>query len=1037
MKKTLLNYLLVTLVIFGGMFQTAIAQVLYVENFDYSVSTALSDVGFTASATGTPILVNSPGLSYAAYPGSAIGNASYQSAADAEDARINFVETSISTGTVYMAALVNVTEATVGGDYFFTLANSSGTKRGRIWARDDGAGNLQIGLAKGTEAVTWSSATYTKGTTYLYVYKYTFNPAANDDVAELFVFEAGVDTYPTSEPVSATISPDPAGASDASNLKRVYLQQTVGAQSVIDGIRITQTWEDAVTLSNDATLSDLLVDGVSVTGFTPATLAYDVELTPGTVTVPPVTATTTDFTATKVITDAADVTGQATVVVTAEDNIATSTYTIDFSLATASGEKAILSFDIPGQVSSAIDAGAFTVNILMSEGTDPSALTPAITVSDKASISPLTGVSQDFSSPVVYTVTAEDASTQVWTVTVEVYSPMQAVYEPFDYPADVLLNGQGEWSALNTAGNSEILVSEGSLSYSMLEPPLANKASFDGTGTDISMSFESQNTPGTTVYFSFILEVTDMSQVTSADGTHIAGFAVPSSTYGCGVYFKWDQVPSSNQFYIGTATRSTSNSLNTGLIEWTTEKYDINTPILIVGAYEIIEGAQNDRSYMWVNPASTDFGTLSAPTPLLSPPTVGGTDSDLSSVGRFYIRQDGSTSTPFIDLDELRIGINWADVTPKAKQITFYPADNATDVAKEITPSITYIAPVRQVGGVAIEDADLASLLTFKVGDASGADVPFTATISEDKRVITIDPVDNLALETIFYLAVGSVENVNSDLITGESATFTTRVAETNALLTALSYNNIPVPGFDGATNTYDIVLDYGTTDIPVLTWTLSDPNASAEATDLSAFPGASTVTVTAEDGTTENIYTINFSVSATMSSDATLKEIRINGELLPGFDPSVYEYQYALPFGTTGPAVISAVANSLVATVSYSQPGSATSLGGVTVTAQNGTESQYAIFFSINPYIYTVGWETASLPFDGWSTENTIISTNFGTEPITNHGDFPGVYAFRFICGKAASGSVSGSLTTSMYPKSGVLKFWLYMYNCPTGMKE
>ncbi|TFH39335.1 MAG: T9SS type A sorting domain-containing protein, partial [Bacteroidia bacterium] len=242
------------------------------------------------------------------------------------------------------------------------------------------------------------------------------------------------------------------------------------------------------------------------------------------------------------------------------------------------------------------------------------------------------------------------------------------------------------------------------------------------------------------------------------------------------------------------------------------------------------------------------------------------------------------------------------------------------------------------------------------------------------------------------------------------------------------SYNNIPVPGFDGATNTYDIVLDYGTTDIPVLTWTLSDPNASAEATDLSAFPGASTVTVTAEDGTTENIYTINFSVSATMSSDATLKEIRINGELLPGFDPSVYEYQYALPFGTTGPAVISAVANSLVATVSYSQPGSATSLGGVTVTAQNGTESQYAIFFSINPYIYTVGWETASLPFDGWSTENTIISTNFGTEPITNHGDFPGVYAFRFICGKAASGSVSGSLTTSMYPKSGVLKFWLYV---------
>jgi len=397
-------------------------------------------------------------------------------------------------------------------------------------------------------------------------------------------------------------------------------------------------------------------------------------------------------------------------------------------------------------------------------------------------------------------------------------------------------------------------------------------------------------------------------------------------------------------------------------------------------------------------------------------------------VGKFYLRQDSPEETPFIELDELRIGVNWAQVTPKAAQITFNPANAETGVSEQVSPMIYYINPVKQVGGAALEDADLASLLTFKIGDATGADVGFSATISEDKMAITVDPAEDLDLETTYYLAIGDVENESGVLVKGMSSFFTTRVAEDVSSLSELLYNEIPVPDFSAEVLSYDVVLDYGTTEIPVLSWTLTDANATAEVNNLTEFPGTSTVTVTAEDGTSNSIYEINFSVSATQSSDATLKEIRINGELLKGFDPGIYEYQVALPYGTTNPAIISAAANSAVATVEYFQPVSTTSLGGVTVTAQDGTESQYAIFFSLNPYIYTVGWDKKELPFEGWTETNTIVSNNFGNEPITNHGEFEGDFAYRFICPKSTSGSPSGWMSTAMYPRSGILRFWLYV---------
>ena len=90
--------------------------------------------------------------------------------------------------------------------------------------------------------------------------------------------------------------------------------------------------------SDDASISDLLVDDVSVDGFSPAQLIYNVVLPTTTTEVPAVTAVTNHDSAVVTVTDAVNLTGTeaertSTVLITAEDKVATKTYQVIFSLA--------------------------------------------------------------------------------------------------------------------------------------------------------------------------------------------------------------------------------------------------------------------------------------------------------------------------------------------------------------------------------------------------------------------------------------------------------------------------------------------------------------------------------------------------------------------------------------------------------------------------------------------------------------------------------------------------------------------------------
>lgn len=92
-------------------------------------------------------------------------------------------------------------------------------------------------------------------------------------------------------------------------------------------------WKNPTNPASDATLSDLQVDGTTVTGFNSAVIDYTIVLPNGTTTVPQITmATTTNASATKQINQASALPGSASVVVTSADTSVTKTYTINFVL---------------------------------------------------------------------------------------------------------------------------------------------------------------------------------------------------------------------------------------------------------------------------------------------------------------------------------------------------------------------------------------------------------------------------------------------------------------------------------------------------------------------------------------------------------------------------------------------------------------------------------------------------------------------------------------------------------------------------------
>ncbi len=242
MKKTFTFFTSLIVVILMSF--TANAQVLLNEQFDYPVGDSLTAHGWLAHSGTGPISVVSGNLSYTGYC-TPVGQSAIISNAAAQDN--NYAFAAQTTGSIYAALLINVTSATVTGDYFFHFFKAPTTYVGRVFIKRDAtdATKYTLGVLKGSvvTSAVYSTTLLTMGTTHLIILKYTINASTADDVVDLFVDPA------TASEGTPTVTASDVASTDLSPFAGIALRQgsaSVASALIVDGLRIANTWAEAI-----------------------------------------------------------------------------------------------------------------------------------------------------------------------------------------------------------------------------------------------------------------------------------------------------------------------------------------------------------------------------------------------------------------------------------------------------------------------------------------------------------------------------------------------------------------------------------------------------------------------------------------------------------------------------------------------------------------------------------------------------------------------------------------------------------------------
>jgi uncharacterized repeat protein (TIGR01451 family) len=237
--STVLLLALMMALLFNAAGVQALAPILD-ENFDYGGTagnlTAVSGGNWTAhSGAGlTPVQYVITSLSMPSYASSGVaGSATFASGGSRED--VNRLFTDQGSGTLYYAALVNISQASTTGDYVLHFKNSSTGFAARLFARDSG-GALQFGI--GTSSTpSWGTTNFAYNTTYLAVAKYNMGTY----YSTLYVLDSCVSTEPGTPLAEATSATPP-------SLPLVAIAIRQGSNVVVgtvDGIRVATTWAEA------------------------------------------------------------------------------------------------------------------------------------------------------------------------------------------------------------------------------------------------------------------------------------------------------------------------------------------------------------------------------------------------------------------------------------------------------------------------------------------------------------------------------------------------------------------------------------------------------------------------------------------------------------------------------------------------------------------------------------------------------------------------------------------------------------------------
>lgn len=268
------------------------------------------------------------------------------------------------------------------------------------------------------------------------------------------------------------------------------------------------------------------------------------------------------------------------------------------------------------------------------------------------------------------------------------------VYEPFDYAVGKLTgntnptapaNSNGfantnVWSLTGTAATNGPDVIGGNLSYPNLVASVGSMGQLSGNGLGLNANRIAipDHAAGSTVYFSMIVQV--------PTGTTDFGSSTTSGSFFTGLQYHPDSIggmeynsnasaavltvhadTAGDGYELGIGFRDTA-----GARVFDTTKRLAGETLFLVGKYEIGVGNQDDVASLFINPDLSTGLEPGVPTVLSANNATSGIyDYFYSAAGtqletniRSFILRNNGVEPDHMNVDELRIGDSWAEVTP-------------------------------------------------------------------------------------------------------------------------------------------------------------------------------------------------------------------------------------------------------------------------------------------------------------------------------------------------------------------------------------
>lgn len=339
--------------------------------------------------------------------------------------------------------------------------------------------------------------------------------------------------------------------------------------------------------------------------------------------------------------------------------------------------------------------------------------------------------------------------------------------ESFDY-AEGNLYGNGKWVKYGKKTTAPVQVAKSPLTFAGYQDNAAGKAVrlTKESGEYCQTLFRDKGTDAAkgTVYYSALVNVSELPSgsrtaafmaLTGANSLDATKFGdAEAGSEGAGLFAQ----ASGEGFKLGVS-RNVANLGNVKTsVAWADEECALGTTYLVVVKYEIVDGADNDRISLWINPAKGDAE------PTASVVADEESAESLADVRGIELRQGSSSvaKTPVAVIDEVRVASTWDEIfTPAKADAVETPEITITDMTADfgkVYKGLTYTKTINVKGKNLKGDISLSSPVSGEVAVSAATVAKADAESENGCDVVLTLSVDNTAMtsDKIVYAADGA-----------------------------------------------------------------------------------------------------------------------------------------------------------------------------------------------------------------------------------------------------------------------------------------